>query len=135
MVRLGEKGELSLELRPLTPRHDLRQLRGTFADLTDKAFYEAAVTDDYLHIILTDEEDVAEAAGRLRQIYPNLMKLSYDNTRTRTTQVVGGAEDVQRKTPLELFEELYELQNNQSMSQEQRRFSEELIEAVWEGRV
>ena len=135
LVRLGEKGELSLELRPLTPRHDLRQLRGTFAELTDKAFYEAAVTDDYLHIILTDEEDVAEAAGRLRQIYPNLMKLSYDNTRTRTTQVVGGAEDVQRKTPLELFEELYELQNNQSMSQEQRRFSEELIEAVWEGRV
>ena len=135
LVRLGEKGELSLELRPLTPRHDLRQLRGTFAELTDKAFYEAAVTDDYLHIILTDEEDVAEAAGRLRQIYPNLMKLSYDNTRTRTTQVVGGAEDVQRKTPLELFEELYELQNNQSMSQEQRRFSEELIEAVSEGRV
>ena len=133
MVRLGEKGELSLELRPLVPRHDLRQIRGTFAELTDKAFYEATVADDYLHIILTDEEDVPEAAGRLRQIYPNLMKLSYDNTRTRTTQTVEGAEDVQRKTPLELFEELYELQNNQPMSQEQRRFSGELIEAVWEG--
>ena len=135
LVRLGEKGDLSLELRPLVPRHDLRQLRGTFADLTDKAFYETTVADDYLHIILTDEEDVAEAAGRLRQIYPNLMKLSYDNTRTRTTQVVGGAEDVQRKSPLELFEELYELQNNQLMSEAQRRFAGELIEAVWEGRV
>ena len=135
LVRLGEKGDLSLELRPLVPRHDLRQLRGTFADLTDKAFYETTVVDDYLHIILTDEEDVAEAAGRLRQIYPNLMKLSYDNTRTRTTQVVGGAEDVQRKSPLELFEELYELQNNQLMSEAQRRFAGELIEAVWEGRV
>ena len=135
VVRLGEKGELSLDLRPLTPRHDLRQVRGAFAELTDKAFYEAAVADDYLHIILTDEEDVPEAAGRLRQIYPNLMKLSYDNTRTRTTQAVEGAADAQRKTPLELFEELYEAQNNQPMSEEQRHFSGELIEVVWEGRV
>ena len=135
VVRLDAKGALSLELRPLAPRHDLRQLRGNFEELTDKAFYAATDTGDYLHIVLTDEEDVAEAAGRLRQIYPNLMKLSYDNTRTRTTQVVGGAADVQRKSPLALFEELYELQNNQPMSEEQRHFAGELIEAVWEGRV
>ena len=134
LVQLGPKGELNLELRPLQPRHDLRQIRGSFQEVTDKAFYENTDTEDYLQIILTDEEDVAEAAGRLRKIYPNMMKLTYDNTRTRTTQVVGGAEDVQRKSPLELFEELYELQNNQPMSDEQREFSRELIEKIMEER-
>ena len=134
LVNLGAKGEMSLELRPLQPKHDLRQIRGAFREVTDKAFYENTATDDYLQIILTDEEDVAEAAGRLRKIYPNMMKLTYDNTRTRTTQVVGGAEDVQRKSPLELFEELYELQNNQPMSDEQREFARDLIEKVWEDR-
>ena len=133
VVELGEKGDLQLHAVPLTPRHDLRELRGTFAELTDKAFYSAADTEDYLHIILTDEEDVAEAVGRLRVIYPNLMKLSYDNSRTRVDRVVGSAEDVKNKSPLELFEELYAIQNNQPMSGEQRDFTRELIESIQEG--
>lgn len=135
VVNLGKKGDLELQLRPLTPRHDLRSIRGTFEELTSKSFYEGTATDDYLHIMLTNEEDVPEAIGQLRVIYPNMMKLSYDNTRTRTNQVIDGAVDVQRKSPLELFDELYELQNNQSMSDEQRDFMLELIESIWEGHV
>ena len=135
VVELGEKNDLRLRTVPLTPRHDLREITGTFAELTDKAFYSTAGTEDYLHIILTAEEDVAEAMGRLRVIYPNLMKLSYDNTRTRTDQVVGSAENVKSKSPLELFEELYALQNNQPMSREQRAFTQELIESIQEGNV
>lgn len=135
VVNLGEKGKLTLETLPLVPRRELRQIRGTFEQLTDKAYYSAQKTEDYLHVILTDEEDVQEALGRLRVIYPNIMKLSYDNTRTRSNQTISGAEDVQRKSPLALFEELYELQNNQTMSDEQRAFSQELIESIWEGRV
>ena len=56
-------------------------------------------------------------------------------TRTRVNQVIDGAENVQRKSPLELFHELYELQNNQPMSEEQCLFTQELIEAIWEDRV
>jgi exonuclease SbcD len=134
-VNLNQKGGLELQLCPLMPRHDLRSIRGTFEELTSRSFYEGTATDDYLHALLTDEEDVPEAVGKLRVIYPNLMKLSYDNTRTRTNQVIDGAEDVRRKSPLELFDELYELQNNQPMSEEQHRFVQELIESVWEDRV
>ena len=133
VVELGEKGDLQLHTVPLTPRHDLREIRGTFGSLTDKNFYSGTAVEDYLHIILTDEEDVAEAVGRLRVIYPNLMKLSYDNSRTRVDRVVGGAEDVNRKSPLELFEELYEIQNNQPMSEVQKAFAQELIESIREG--
>ena len=133
VVNLGEKGELSVQLRPLLPKHDLRSIRGTFAELTEKSFFGTTNTEDYLHIILTDEEDVPEAVGRLRLIYPNLLKLSYDNTRTRADRIIEGAEDVQRKSPLQLFEELYEQQNNQPMSDEQRFFTAGLIESIWEG--
>ena len=133
VVHLGAKGELTLETLPLEPRRDLRQIKGTFAQLTDSAFYGEQKTDDYLHAILTDEEDVPEAVGRLRVIYPNLMKLSYDNTRTRSDHAIDGALDVQRKTPLELFAELYELQNNQPMSDVQSAFVQEMIESIWEG--
>ena len=135
VVKLGGKGSLELELRPLLPRRDLRIIRGTFAEVTDKSFYEGTDTGDYLQIILTDEEDIPEALGRLRQIYPNIMKLTYDNTRTRSSRIIDSAENVQRKSPLELFEELYELQNNQPMSDVQRAFALELIESIQEGRL
>ena len=131
VVELGAKGQLALHLQPLQPKHDLRSIRGSFAEVTNKSVY-AGITNDYIHVILTDEEDIPDAMGRLRLIYPNIMKLSYDNTRTRATQLIDGAKDVQRKSPLELFCELYEKQNNQPMSDEQRRFAQQLIESVQE---
>ena len=132
VVSLGAKGDLQLQLRPLIPVRDLRSIRGTFAALTDKSFYSGTAADDYLHIILTDEEDVPEAVGRLRLVYPNMMKLSYDNTRTRIDQLITGPQELDIKSPLQLFGELYEQQNNQPMSEEQLDFARTLIESIWE---
>lgn len=132
LVHLGGKGQLQLEAIALQPRLDLRVLRGSFEDLTDKNFYDTTATQDYLHIILTNEEDVPEAMGRLRVIYPNLLQLSYDNTRTRQNQAIGTAGQVNTKSPLQLFEELYEKMNNQPMSEEQRSFATELIDRIRE---
>ena len=134
VVKLGAKGELEVDLIPLTPKRDMKILTGTFEELTQKSFYEGVNTQDYLQITLTDEEDVPEAIGKLRIIYPNLMKLTYDNTRTRSNQLIDGAEDVERKSPLQLFGELYQQQNNRPMSDVQLDFTRELIESIWEGR-
>ena len=132
VVELEQKGQLQLHTVALTPLHDLRSIRGSFAQVTDRAFYEGTATEDYLQVILTDEEDIPEAIGKLRVIYPNIMKLTYDNTRTRADQRIEGAENVERKSPLQLFGELYEQQNNQPMSPEQSQFARELIECIWE---
>lgn len=133
VVELGEKGSFDLRTIPLTPLHDLREIRGSYDQVTAKSFYENTAVDDYLHITLTDEEDVPEAMARLRVIYPNLMKLTYDNARTRSNAVIDGAVDVRKKSPLQLFGELYEQQNNQPMSEVQNDFMRELIESIWEG--
>ena len=86
-----------------------------------------------MHITLTDEEDIPDAVGKLRSIYRNIMKLDYDNTRTRANMEISGAEDLEQKSPLELFGELYEKQNNQPMAKEQADFARQLIEEIWEG--
>ena len=132
VATLGEKGNLQVETIPLTPRHDLRELRGCYSDLVTRANYEGTATDDYLHITLTDEEDIPDVINRLRVIYPNLMKLDYDNRRTRAGGQIGAAADVTSKTPLDLVAELYEQQNGQPLSGEQVRFAGELIEKIWE---
>ncbi len=132
VVEFGAKGELAVRTVPLIPKHDMREIKGAYEELTAKSYYESTALNDYLHITLTDEEDILEAMGRLRVIYPNLIKLTYDNTRTRRNTVIDSAEDVQFKSPLELFGELYELQNNQPMSDVQRTYAQELIESIWE---
>lgn len=133
VVELGKKGTFRLETVPLIPKHDMRQIRGSYEEITARSFYQDTAVDDYLQITLTDEEDVPEAVSRLRVIYPNLMKLNYDNTRTRSAAVIDGALDVQKKSQLQLFGELYELQNGQPMNDVQRDFMQELIESIWEG--
>ena len=133
VVELSEKGSLQLRTIPLKPLHDLRELRGRYEELTARSFYEGTPTEDYLHIVLTDEEDVLGAPEKLRTIYPNLMKLSYDNRRTRSDRVLESASGAEEKSPLELLSELYRLQNNQEMSEEQQTYAASVFEAVKEG--
>lgn len=132
VVELGEKGAVSVHTVPLTPMRDLAELRGTYEELTFRGFYDGtSYPRDYVHITLTDEEDIPDAVSKLRIIYPNLMKLDYDNKRTRAGIVLEGAEDQQR-SPLELLEEFYEKQNGQPMGEEQRAFAKNLMERIWE---
>lgn len=131
-IEMREKGNIGIRTVPLEPRHDLREIRGSYPELTAKSYYEGTATDDYMHITLTDEEDIPDAIGKLRVIYPNLMRLDYDNKRTRSAGAVGCAEDAELKSPLELFEEFYELQNGKPMSEEQAAFSEKIIRKIWE---
>ena len=135
MAELKEKGTLEVTARPLTPLRDLREIRGSYLEVTAKSFYEGRNREDYLHITLTDEEDVPDGAAKLRVIYPNLMRLDYDNARTRSRNLPEGAEEPETKSPLELFEEFYERQNNQPMTEEQIRFSRALMETIWEDKL
>lgn len=130
-VELGEKGSVTIAAEPLVPRHDLRELRGSYMELTDRRNYEGTAVDDYLHITLTDEQDIPEALARLRVIYPNLMRLDYDNRRTQTRQELDAPAKAEQKTPLEHFADFYQLQNNQPLTHEQAAFCQQLIESIW----
>ena len=132
VVELKEKGSVDLRTIPLKPLHDLRKIRGMYLEVTAKSFYENRDCEDYLQVTLTDEEDVPDGMAKLRTIYPNLMRLEYDNKRTRSNAEVRVAERVEEKSELELFQEFYELQNNQSMTEVQEQFVEELLRGMKE---
>ena len=134
VVELKEKGNVKIRTIPLTPLRDLREVKGSYQEITLKENWEKVCREDYMHVTLTDEEDIPDAIGKLRVIYPNLMKLDYDNARTRSGGAVGAVEDVESKSPLELFEEFYEKQNNQPMTDEQYDFVKGLMEKIWEGK-
>ena len=132
VVQMDDKNHVEIKTVALIPKHDLREIKGSYEQVTSKSNYEGTATDDYMHIILTDEEDIPDAIGRLRSIYPNLMKLDYDNTRTRNSTYITSAQHIKEKSEIELFAEFYEKQNGQSMSEQQMQFAHELFEKIKE---
>ena len=132
VVELGKKGQVGIRTVPLRPLRDMRRIRGTYLELTALSFYQDTNREDYIQEVLTDEEDVPDGLMKLRVIYPNLMKLEYDNQRTRDNREISGTCEAEQKSELELFEEFYELQNNQPFSERQREFVMQLIQKIQE---
>lgn len=127
-VELKEKGNVVIETIPVTPIHEMRRIEGTYMELTDRSKYIDTKVDDYLHVILKDEEDVPDALRKLRVIYPNIMKLEYDNTRTRLRNSVIEREAVRKKEPIEYIEDLFQMQNNTEMTVEQLNVLRQIME-------
>ena len=133
VVTLGEKSAVDVRTVPLTPLRDLREIRGSYDELTARSFYEhTTYRSDYLHLILTGEQDVFDAMSRLRTIYPYLMTLDYDNARTRAAGGMSVPAETERRTPSELFEALYLRQNHRPMSEVQRAYIAQLMEQIME---
>ncbi len=126
---IDENKKLSIRTVDLIPEHDMVELKGTFADLKTHTTHQ----EDYVHIILTDEEEIMDAMSKLRGTYHRLLKLDYDNKRTRCQGNITAIDNIERKTPLELFEELFKEQNGQEMNEEQRSYMQKMIEEIWEG--
>lgn len=135
LVTLGEKGDVKVEQRQLHPIHELREISGTYDELTSLEFRRSVKGDDYFKIVLKDEADIPDAVMKLRIIYPNLMRLSYDNERTRSDRTAGAltASCVSINdplTPAKIFAELYELQNNAPPSEEINRLVLEILAEI-----
>lgn len=135
IVELREKGTVSVTLIPLTPLHDMREIKGRFSDIisgkaNSSQNSEKQSPDDYLHITLTDEQDVPDALSKLRLVYPRIMKLDYDNERTRNSQSVQMSASLQKKSPIEIFADFYESQNASALNEQQRSYLEFLITSL-----
>ncbi|MDO4944986.1 MAG: exonuclease SbcCD subunit D [Ruminococcus sp.] len=131
MVDIREKNCVYIETVPLEPLRDLREIKGTYEELMSLESYAGTNTADYLHVTLTDEEDVPNALEKMRSVYKNIMQFDYDNKRTRETMTVTAEEKNDEKSPLELLEQLYFTQNNSELSEVQRDYVTELIERIW----
>ena len=132
IAELDAKGAVALRTIPLKPLHELREIKNTYDELMKQENYTGTATDDYLRVILTDEEDVPDAMRKLKTVYPNVLRLDYDNVRTRAGAVAPDAPSEEAKKPLSLAEDFYALQNGQPMSEAQSDYLGRLIDTIWE---
>lgn len=125
-----EKDSLKIREIDLEPKRELREIKGTFEELMKEECHSELNLEDYYHIILTDEQDIPDGASKLRAVYKNLLKLDYDNTRTRNQNKIASIDVMEEKTTLELFDDFYEMVNGQRMNEKQTAIMKEAIEEV-----
>lgn len=131
LAELLDKGEVKITEIPLLPKRDLREIRGSYEEIMTARARSGAETDDYVHIILDDPDYIEDAAKKLSVLYPNLMALDYSRLEALAEGAGPLSEADEKRSPLELFDELFEHQNGLPMNDEQRAFCLELIEEIW----
>lgn len=127
LVELNEKDNITVTEYPLNPLHDMRELKGSYEQITAVGYNDPSPSD-YVHITLTDEIPDPGALSKLREFYPNIMKLDYDNMQTRHFEEISGADSIANKTPTELFCELYKSQNGDDLSDDMTKIINEIFE-------
>jgi exonuclease SbcD len=120
LVEIKHKGDVSVTPLPLIPLRDMRRIRGKLAELVADASNGPIGCEDYIHVTLTDEDEIYDALGKLRAVYPNIMSLVFDNARTNAEYDFGGFAEIENRPPFSLFEEFFAAQNGAELDEAQR---------------
>ncbi len=134
VVEIDADGGVNTKTMAIPPLRDMREIRGSYEYVTSLEARESGAIDDYIRIVLTDDEMIEDVSAKLRCIYPNLMRIAYDNVRTREIRDVTQAaeQEIDAISPLEVFAELFELQNNMPANEEVLKIAEELFDSCTE---
>lgn len=132
IVEFRTKGEVEVKLVDLVPKRDMRIIKGKLDNLLDNEVIKLGNSDDYISAVITDEDYIMNAIGKLRKVYKNLLRLEYQNTRTLSSAEVScsSVEESLKKSELELFEEFYFKQNNLKLDSERLGIVKDIIAKV-----
>jgi exonuclease SbcD len=130
LVEMGVKGNMTIKALPFTSLHDMREIRGEMDKLMSNEVSSLADKEDYLRVILTDEDEIIDPMGKLRSVYPNIMSLDFENSRTSIdiTAITTDTEAVEKLSAYELFGEFFLDIQGSTMSEEQAEIVRKLLE-------
>ncbi len=131
IVEMFEKGNSKINTVEITPVKELQIIKGKYNEITAKDFWTKINRDNYFKIVLTDEEDIPDVVNKLRVFYENVMKIEYDNLRTKSYCSVEDSQDTLNKSPIEIFSELFAIQNNRDMNEKEMSLITDIIKEAF----
>lgn len=131
ILTIDAKKEISLSFHPLKPLRDMREIECSLEELLKKQC-EIGKQEDYMHVILTDEEQILDAIGKVRTIYPNVMQISFKNRRhMKQLESAQIKEDqISDQSSAELFEQFYKMQNHIDLDEKRLQLVLSVFEEV-----
>lgn len=126
IVDVRAKGDVQLKQIELIPQRDMKKIKGSIAELLSLDFYTKLNTNDYYHVTLTDEA-VMDAIGKLRMVYPNIMRLEFERSESERAAELRVLEKMELSSTMEIFEEFYDMQNGRQMDESRKSIIRELL--------
>lgn len=121
VIEIDGQGQVSIELKEIAPRRDMRKIRGELKALLDPAVYSSTPVEDYLHVTLTDDGEVLDPMNKLRSVYPNVLGLDFEvKVRKGGPAKTAAGEGYKTKSKLELFEDFYSSITGREFSAQRR---------------
>ena len=128
LVELKELGNVQVRQIPLKPLHDMRKIKGNLETLLSPEVAGLADREDYICAVLTDEEELLDPIGSLRQVYPNVMQLVLEkNSRLSEETEIFLPKKEQQSLP-ELYREFFEQVTGRELDTERMRLVQEVFE-------
>lgn len=134
IVELSEKGTISVKKRALTPIHDMRRIKGEISKLISREIVSLADSEDYLSVTLTDKEEIVDAIGTLRRVYPNIMQVLFEKRETIEGALKKQKIELKGKTDLEILEEFYQYVREEMPDEERKKVMEWAVKQAAEGK-
>ncbi len=107
LITVSAEERVKIELVPLKPMRNVRHIKGTLKELLDKKNVKAP--EDFIYATLTDEDIINDAMGIFQQVYPNTVRIDYDNSHTREIEQVDISKIAENKSFPELIGDFYRL--------------------------
>lgn len=126
VVEMGEKGDVKISEIPLDkPLHDWREITGTFNEIVS-----GEGSEDYISVILTDEDEILNVRNKLAEYFPNIMSIKYDNAHTRRADQAVSAPSFNSLSPVDIFAEFYKKQRGNDLSEEQLEVVKDIFSEI-----
>lgn len=132
IIEFKAKNEVEIKLVDLIPKKDMRIIKGKLNNLLDNEVIKLGNCDDYISAVITDDDYIMNAIGKLRKVYKNLLRLEYQNIRTLNEVEVScsSVEENLKKSEQELFEDFYLKQNNLRLNDERLEIIKDIIASI-----
>lgn len=130
LVDLGPKGQVAIKEHELKPLRPVLKLRGTLAQLKEQA--KLLPQEAYVYITLTEPGEILEPMAKVRNIFPKVLQLEFDNEHTRALGATEALEALEQKEPIDLLREFYEKQTDSQLDSFQLELLESIIERAGE---
>ncbi|MBK2402909.1 exonuclease SbcCD subunit D C-terminal domain-containing protein [Erysipelothrix sp. strain 2 (EsS2-6-Brazil)] len=122
--------DVSLSFIDIKPLRDVRLIKGPLEKLYEIGKVEGS--EDYIHAVLTDDIIQGDALHKLRSVYPNLVSLDFDNTRTSTETSLERATTILEQKPFDLFNTFFTALNGRDFNQEESDLVKAIIDEIQE---
>ncbi|PWJ95282.1 exodeoxyribonuclease I subunit D [Oceanotoga teriensis] len=124
LIEINQKNDIKIKQINFKPKRDMKIIKGLFNEII-----KMENTDDYLHIIIEDQEPIYEAINKLRTKYPNVLSLEFPNLKTNN-DIKTNKKNIKNISPNELFYYFYEEIKGKKINENQKTYTNKLFEEI-----